>query len=175
MKRRTVKLRVQLEEDETAAECVIDEGERAVCRVHQTDKVDILWNREPLAGGLGIGEGDRKVGTTFVRFDEHHQLAEDLAEVAAVDLVNDEHKRALAIEAGAVAEVVEDTIPSLEAARLARTIALDEVLVGVGLVELDHFHVAFVLLRQKGVGKTSSDKGFANTGRALKDHVFLSA
>src|SRR5262249_51246007 len=146
----------------------------AVGRVHQADEVHVVGNEKPLAGGLGVGKGDLKVWPTLVRFDEHHQLAEDLAEVAAVDLINDEYKRAIAIAGGALAEVVEDAVTSLEAARLARTEALDEILIGVGLVKLNHFYTAFVLVFHEGVGEPSSHEGFADAGRALKDNVFLS-
>ena len=52
----------------------------------------------------------------LVGLDQHHQLAEDPAEVAAVDLVDDEDVGAVRVGGGPPAEVVEDPVPALEPA-----------------------------------------------------------
>ncbi len=63
--------------------------------------------------------------------DEHHQLAEDLAQVAAIDFIDDEDIVVIRIARGAATEVVEQTVLKSKAARLGGAISLYEILVGV--------------------------------------------
>jgi len=48
-----------------------------------------------LISALGICEWDGVFFAPLVRFDQHHQFAENFAEVAPVYFVNDEHVRLL--------------------------------------------------------------------------------
>ena len=77
---------------------------------------------------------------SFVRLDEHHQLAEDFAQVAQIDLVDDEHVglliRLLALRPAT--KLMENPILQVKMALRRRTKTLDKILVGIGLVELDH-------------------------------------
>ena len=75
------------------------------------------------------------------------------------------------VGARAVAEAAEDAGLEGEAACLGGSEALDEVLVGVGLVELDHLDGAVVLVADEAPGDPAGDEGLAGAGRALEDEI----
>ena len=70
-----------------------------------------------------------------------------------------------------VAEAVEDAVLEVESAVVGGSVALDEVLVGVGLVELDHLDGGVVLVADEAPGDSAGDEGLAGAGRALEDEV----
>ena len=77
--------RAQFHEGEAAAQRVVEHREAAVRRVHHADNVDVLGHTEQLAGVEEL-----EFIPTLIALDEHEQLAENLGEVAAVNLVDDE-------------------------------------------------------------------------------------
>ena len=95
--------RMHLVETEPATERIINHGQRPVGRVHHTDDINILGDEELL---ILVGEG--QFLTTVVLLDEHQELAEDLGQIAAVDLVDDEEMRLVRVVGSVDAELVED-------------------------------------------------------------------
>ena len=110
------------------------------------------WNRV-----LGIGQRDGVVLAPLVVLDQHEKLAEDARQVAAVDLVDDEDVGGFRVGPRAFAEAVEDAGLEGESARFCGAEALDEVLVGVGLVELDHLDGAVVLVADQAPGDAAGE------------------
>src|SRR5262249_51446053 len=157
-------LRLQLDEDKAAAQGIVYHREGTVGGVHKPDQVDVLGHAETLFPALGIRQGDAEFRPALVRLDEHQGLAENLAEVPAVDFVDEEDERMPQVEAGAATEVIEHAVAALEAA-ISGAIALDEVLVRVGLVELHHFNPGSVLYTHESVGDLSGDVSLADPRR----------
>ena len=89
---------------------------------------------------FGVCEGDRVFVGSLVAFDEHHEFAEDLAEVAPVYFVDDEYVLLTRVCLGFFAEIVEDAVLEGEVFVFRWTVALDEVFIGVRLVKLDHLY-----------------------------------
>ena len=87
-----------------------------------------------------VCEGDGVLGGSLVAFDEHHEFAEDLAEVAPVYFVDDEDVLLARVCLGCFAEIVEDAVLEGEVFVFGWAVALDEVFVGVRLVKLDHLY-----------------------------------
>ncbi|MCU0786219.1 MAG: glycoside hydrolase family 88 protein, partial [Verrucomicrobia bacterium] len=56
------------------------------------DQVQVLRDVEFLVGVLGVSQRDGVLFAALVRLDQHHQLPKDFAEVAAIDLVDDEDR-----------------------------------------------------------------------------------
>ena len=79
--------------------------------------------------------------------------------------------RGVRLGARAFAEAVEDAGFEGEPALFGGPEALDEVLVGVGLVELDHLDGAVVLVADQAPGDPAGDEGLAGAGWALEDEV----
>ncbi len=121
----------EFHEGEAASQRVVEHREAAVRRVHHADDVDVSGNAEQFAGVEEL-----EFVSSLIALDEHEQLAKDLGEVAAVDLVDDEEICVLLVIGGLLAEGVEDTLDKLKS-RARGPVPLDEVLVGVALVELD--------------------------------------
>ena len=69
------------------------------------------------------------------------------------------------------AESVEDAVLECESAFVGGSVALDEVLVGVGLVELDHLDGSRVLAADEAPGDSAGDEGLPGAGWALEDEV----
>lgn len=111
-------------EREPATQCVIDHGKRPIRGVHHAEDVEVLWKLERR---LGVRERHRELPSAFVSLDQHQQLAEDLSEIAAVDLVDDEDEfPGFALER-ALRELVKDAVAQLEAAAFLRSVSFDEV------------------------------------------------
>jgi hypothetical protein len=85
-----------------------------------------------------IGELKGKIGTAFVIFYEHHKFAEDFAEVTPVDFIDDEKVGSVGVLAGFLAKVKEGPVFEFKASFAIGTVSLDEILIGIGLVKLDH-------------------------------------
>ena len=89
--------RQHLREGKTSPQGHVQAGEGAVSRVHGTDDVDILRHRERFprirqayADAIPLMRAARQ--TAAVRFfHQRDELAEDARDIAAVDLVDDEH------------------------------------------------------------------------------------
>ena len=111
------------------------------------------------------------VRSPLVRLDQHEELAEDPRQVSPIDLVDDEDVGGTRPLSGALAELQEHAFPQGEAARFIGPVALDEVLVGIGLVELDHLDRGVVLPSREAPGDAAGDKGLADSGRPLEDEV----
>lgn len=76
---------------QTSAQGVVHQGEGPVRGVHHPVEVDIRRNVNLFFIGAGIRQGKRVLATTLVSLHQHEQFAEDLAEIAPVDLIDDEH------------------------------------------------------------------------------------
>jgi hypothetical protein len=89
------------------------------------------------------------------RIDEHHQLAKNLAQIAAIDFVNDEDVREPLglVPLRSAAELVEHSVPEVEGALCGRAKSLDKV--------------------HQRLCKTSCHERLADTGRSLKHDVLL--
>ena len=112
--------------------------------------------------------------SALVVLDEHEQLAEDLREVTAVDLIDDEEVVVVRVVLCLLAEAVERALLEVEALRI-RAEPLDEVLVAVALVELHHHHALGVLHTHHGIGQALCGEGLAHARGALQDDVLLRA
>src|SRR5262249_48284373 len=137
------------------------------------EQVDVLRHGKQRVLDVGIGEGYGIFATALIAFNQHHEFAKDLAQVAAVDLVDDEDVGSAEVGAGTVAEVKKEAVPTMKATFFAGAVALDEVLVGIRLMELHHRDTGAVLLAQKGVGETAGQEGLADTWRPLKQDILL--
>ena len=123
--------RFDLEETEASAQRIVDHGQAAVGSIHHTDNVQIFRDIE---GHPVIGQCD--LFTPMVAFNQHHQLAEDLAQVAPVDLIDQEKVFSVGVVGSLLAEAVKYTLCQLEAGAV-RPVAQHDILVGVILVELN--------------------------------------
>ena len=75
----------------------------------------------------------------MVAFDQHHQLTEDLAQVAPVDLIDEEKVFSVGVVGSFLTEAVKYTLGQLEAGAI-RSVAQHEILVRVILMELHELH-----------------------------------
>ena len=122
---RRVEARGHAEEAEPATQRVVEHGEAAVGRVHHADDVHVRRHGERL-----VLVEQTKLLSALVGLDEHQQLAEDLRDVAAVDLVDHEEVGlARVILPRLFAESVERPLGEGEAACLGGPVAHHEVLV----------------------------------------------
>jgi len=128
---------------------------------------------EPVVQTARVGQRDREVRPALVGLDQHHQLAEHLAQVAAVDLVDDEDVAVVGVGFRLPAEAVEHAVLELEPAALPRSPTLDEVLVGVRLMELHHLHACVVPASEQRPRDPAGDERLADARRALEDDVLL--
>ena len=161
----------EVEEREAAAQGVVEHSERAVRCVHHADEVDVARDIEQL---VRIEQLQRVPRSALVVLDEHEQLTEDLREVTAVDLVNDEEVVVVRVVLRLLAEAVERALLEVKALRI-RAEPLDEVLVAVALVELHHHHALGVLHTHHGIGQALCGEGLAHARGALQDDVLLRA
>ena len=91
---------------------------------------------------LGVLERNLAVAV----FEQEVELAEDAGYVAAVDFVDDQHVRCVRSGAGLVGDALERSFAELESwltVLVCRAEAFDEILVGVGRVELDKIGAVF--------------------------------
>src|SRR5438876_1721039 len=99
------------EKPEPAPQSIVDHRQRSICRIHQTNDVDVLGNAKRILGRLRIGERHCEALTPFVRLKEHHQLTKDFAHVAPVNLIDDKHPWALTqIALRLSAELIKNTV-----------------------------------------------------------------
>ena len=111
--------------------------------------------------------------SAFVTLDEHHQLAKHLAQIAAVDFVDDEDEVCVAV-AGFLAKCMKRAVAQRESGAI-RAETLDEVLVGVRGVKLDHLDPFVRFAGHQGVSQATGEEGLSHAGRALQDEILLGA
>ncbi|MNV39646.1 hypothetical protein D3C71_1312330 [compost metagenome] len=108
-------VRQHFHELKAAAERSIQQCQRAVRRVHGADHAYIRWNREVL---VRIGQNDglaAALAGALVQLDEGNELAEHFADVAPVDLVDDDGELLFWEQGRAVAKLLEDARADLVA------------------------------------------------------------
>ena len=110
----------------------------------------------------------------MVAFNQHHQLAEDLAQVAPVDLIDQEKVFSVGVVGSLLAEAVKYTLCQLEAGAV-RPVAQHEILVGVILVELNKLNPGGISLTQYRVRQPFGSIGLSNAGCTLQNDIFLVA
>lgn len=159
--------RFYLEEAETSAQRIVNHGQTAVGSIHHANDVEIFRDIE---GYPIIGQSD--LFTPVVAFNQHHQLAEDLAQVSPVDLIDEEKVFSVGIVGSLLAEAVKYTLSQLEAGAV-RTVAQHEILVGVVLMELHELHPGRIGLPHHRVRQPFGDVGLSNAGCALQNNIFL--
>ena len=122
-----------------------------------------------------VDQRDGELRSAFIGFDQHQQLAEDLAEIAAVDLVDDEDILPVRVLDGSLTECIEDAILQAEAAGPAfeGAITAHKVIVGIGLVELDHLDPPVVHFLHQGIGQLAGQESFPDPRRSLQDQRLL--
>ncbi len=62
-----------------------------------------------------------------------------ISEISAIDLVDYEHMRLTQGNPRTIAELIKDAVSKVESTAGFRSIALNEVLIRIGLMELNHF------------------------------------
>ena len=129
-----------------------------------------------LAGRLNSVAAVLEIHLVAPVLQEEVELSEDLGDVAPVDLVDDENEGGIrdwprpprrSNAAGPALSLKPAWPPGVSVGRKP----FDEVLVGVGWVELDDLEVAAVL--STVLGDALGDVGLAGAGRALEDRLPL--
>src|SRR5690606_6344376 len=103
----------------------------------------------------------------LVSLAEHHELTQDLAQISPIDFIDDEDIVAVGIRFSAFTEVMEGAVLQAKITVFGGAEALDEVLVGVRLMELHHLDTAIIALAHQRVGEPLRDKRFSDAGWAL--------
>ena len=159
-----LRLRVQLDEGEAAADGGVHHRDGTVRGVHGADDVQVVRQRERLVGAV------LQVDPVVAVFQQEVQLAEHLGQVRAVHLVDDQEVR-LALVAGfggLLGEPAQRAGHELEGhlalVRLVRPEALEEVLVGVRRVELDELDPLVGGVAGQLGGKVLGKVGLAGPG-----------
>ena len=160
------KCRFDFKECKAAAKSIVQHSKAAVSRVHHTDNVNIARN-----GELFISIEKLQFNSSFVTFDQHKQLTENLAEIASVDFINDKEVRAIILSSFA-AELIEYALLQFKA-RLCGTETHDKVFVTVTLMELNHLDTVIVFLAHDGECQTLCSEGLADAWCALQDHILF--
>ena len=161
--------RFHLKEAETPAQRIVDHGEAPVGGVHHADDVEIFRDIE---GQPIIGQRD--LFTPVVAFNQHHQLTEDLAQVAPVDLVDEEKVFPVGVVGSLLAEAVKYALGQLKAGTV-RPVAQHEILGGVILVELHELYPGGIGLTHHRVRQPFSGVGLSNAGCTLQNNVLFAA
>ena len=161
--------RFDLEETEASAQRIVDHGQAAVGSIHHTDNVQIFRDIE---GHPVIGQCD--LFAPMVAFNQHHQLAEDLAQVAPVDLIDEEKVLPVRVVGSLLAEAVKYTLGQFEVGAI-RSVAQHEILVRVILMELHELHPGRTGLAHHGVRQPFGGVGLSNAGCALQNNILFTA
>src|SRR6266699_4002540 len=156
--------RREFDECESSPECVVDEGDAPVSRIHGAKEVDGLWQLEPLAA---VREHD-----VVVAILEHQdELAEDPCQVATVDLVDHDHETVLRPGPGSSSQPfqwpINDRIVDSSRGGSSRTQSFDKVLVAVRGVE--HHHLILAVEACEVVAEFCCCLGLASTRRSVED------
>jgi len=158
--------RVQFDEHEPAAHRSVDPRDRPVGGVHRADQEQVLGKDELLI--RRVLQADRLVAV----LQQEVQLAEHLGQVRPVDLVDDQDVGRGGVGPGYLSEVAERPGAQRERQRSAATWfgpeAFEEVLVGVGRVELDELNRAVV---GQVTGQFAGEVSLAGPGRPIEDDL----
>ena len=92
-----------------------------------------------------------KAQILFYMLRQHHCLAKNLRQIAAVYLVDEEHMRSFCVVGGGVTELQKYAVLQLEQSALAGTNSLNEVFVAVGGMKLNALNPACVASANEGV------------------------
>ena len=161
--------RFHFKETEPSAQRIVDHSETPVGSIHHANDVEIFRDIE---GHPIIGQSD--LFTPVVTFNQHHQLAEDLAQVAPVDLINEEKVLSVRVVGSLLTEAVKYTLGQFEAGAI-RSVAQHEILVRVILMELHELHPGRIGLAHHGVRQPFGGVGLSNAGCALQNNVLFTA
>ena len=157
---------VHAHEHEPPAHGHVEQGDRPVGGVHGADDEQVVRQAEPVA--VAVQQLD--LGVAVIQ--EEVQLAEHLGDVGAIDLVDDEHVRLgrrIARLLGDPAQRAGHHAQPGPARIVRRPEALDEILVGVGGMELHQ--CPLVGGQTAGVQQLLDEVGLAGTRRALNDDL----
>ena len=129
--------------------------------------------------------GSEKGSTRVLELDalvavlqEEVELAEHLGDVRAVELVDQEHERRIRLGACSLGDAPQGTCLQREGRAVrgrVRAVALDEVLVGVGRMELNEPHARReIRIADEQICKALRDVGLPRTRRSVEDDLALS-
>ena len=160
----------ELDEVEAAPERRVDKRNRAVGGVHRADHEQVRRQGELLLGPI------LQAHALLPVLEQEQELPEDLRDVAAVDLVDDQDVRTRRIGRRVSSDLAQRTVGAVIAHPVCTVVldgteAADEVLVAVGGVELndpERTAVAGDLLRER-----ERDKRLAGPGRPVEDDLAL--
>src|ERR1051326_7060708 len=93
LERLALEFRLERDEAKPAAECVIHHRQRPVSSVHHADNVQIVRDIELVCDFLRVSQRDGVLRSPLVWLNQHHQLTKNLAQVATIDLVDNENMR----------------------------------------------------------------------------------
>ena len=141
-----IEARIHGIKSESSPKRIVKHSQASVCGVHHTDNIHIAWHIELL-----IRIKQLQGIAALVILDEHKELAENLAQIAAVNFVDNEEILVFKVLAGLLAEVIEGTLLDFKAAAgTGGTEAFDEIFVCIALMELNQHHTVLVLLTHHG-------------------------
>ena len=166
----------QLLEIEAAAQGGVEQRDGPVGGVHRAEYVEIAGQGEPLAG-MRQSHADFVLGAfALVLLQKRDELSENLGNVGAVDLVDNEDMRQ-GLAARALRDTFENAIFRNEpetgrSTARCRTQSLDEFLVPVGLMKRHEFDAAFfdkriVTVAHFRVGRIRCEGAIANLDAAF--------
>lgn len=111
--------------------------------------------------------------TAFVSFDQGEQLAENLAEITAVNFVYQKNVIAMGVINGPAAKLEKNSVTACEPAGFSRSVSLNEIFVGVGRMELDSGNTAGVGGPDAGIRQPAGEERFAHPGWSLQNQIFF--
>src|SRR5690606_16713423 len=103
------------------------------------------------------------------------QFAENLTQVSAVDLVDDEDIFMVRVICGALTEFIEHAILQAERPCLSRhgTISAHKIVIRIRLMKLHRLAAFRVDFLHQSISELSRKKSFSDAGRALQNEGFL--
>ena len=119
----SLKTRFHLKEAKTTTQSVVNHCQASVCRIHHSDNVKVLRNREFL---VIVRKCSRC--TSIIVFNEHQKFTKNLAQIATVNLVDNKEIFCLRICLRLLTEAIEHALFELKACS-ARLVAHHEVFV----------------------------------------------
>ena len=131
-------------EFKTAAKCSIQKRQRPVCRIHRADDVNVGRNTKRLTRIWKCHRHRMRTTFTLVSLNQGDQLTEDLADIAAVDFIDNHGKSLIRCQSGTTAQVFEHPRPDFVlhvrlicAAGQDRAQAFNKFFIAIGLVKSD--------------------------------------
>ena len=126
-----IESRFHVKEAESSAQCIVNHGKTAVCRVHHADDEDILRHKELL---ILVREGQSLATVIFL--NQHKKFSEYLGEITPVDLIDDEEIVLIRVVRSIDAKLVKLTSLQFKCVS-GRFVPHNEVLIRIVLVELN--------------------------------------